>query len=134
MFRAQWSDGFCSLVAIFYDLVHLTFANLWQSCQISTLLSISFRSSFFVAPTFKCSAFTGLLSSSILSTCPKHCNLCSLRNSQKIFLHASFHEPSPCLFYLSKFSHVSSATFLFLCSFHIIRIRQGILFKQNLSI
>ena len=33
---------FCSLVAIFYDLAHPTFANLWQSCHIPALLSISF--------------------------------------------------------------------------------------------
>ena len=33
---------FCSLVAMFHDLVHPTFANLWQSCHIPALLSISF--------------------------------------------------------------------------------------------
>ena len=34
--------GFCSLVAIFHNLVHPTFPNLWQSCHIATFLSISF--------------------------------------------------------------------------------------------
>ena len=38
----QGSAGFRSLVAIFYDLVHPTFANLCQSCHIPVLLSISF--------------------------------------------------------------------------------------------
>ena len=38
----QRSAGFCSLVAIFHDLVHPTFANLLQSRQIPALLSIFF--------------------------------------------------------------------------------------------
>ena len=40
--RTQGWAGFCSLVAIFHDLVHPTFANLWQSCHIQVLLSTSF--------------------------------------------------------------------------------------------
>ena len=40
--RMQGSVGFCSLVAIFHDLEHPTFANLWQSCHILVLLSTSF--------------------------------------------------------------------------------------------
>ena len=40
--RMQGSAGFCSLVAIFHDLEHPTFANLWQSCHILVLLSTSF--------------------------------------------------------------------------------------------
>ena len=36
------SAGFCSLVAIFHDLEHPTFANLWQPCHILVLLSTSF--------------------------------------------------------------------------------------------
>ena len=73
---------FCSLTAIFHDLVHLTLANLWQIRHIPALLSISFLAFlFFYQSTSKCSAFTGPLSSSILSTCPIHRNLCSLRNS-----------------------------------------------------
>ena len=40
--RMQGSTGFCSLVAIFHDLEHPTFANLWQSCHILVLLSTSF--------------------------------------------------------------------------------------------
>ena len=38
----QGSAGFCSLVSIFHDLEHPTFANLWQSCHILVLLSTSF--------------------------------------------------------------------------------------------
>ena len=38
-FRMQGSGSFCSLVASFHDLVHLAFANLWQSCHIPALLS-----------------------------------------------------------------------------------------------
>ena len=40
--RTQGSAGICSLVAIFHDLEHPTFANFWQSCHILALLSISF--------------------------------------------------------------------------------------------
>ena len=40
--RMQGLAGFCSLVAIFHDLEHPTFANLWQSCHILVLLSTSF--------------------------------------------------------------------------------------------
>ena len=77
--RMQGSAGFCSLVAIFHDLEHPTFTNLWQSCHI-LVLPLLFRCSFFVSSTSKSSDFTGPLSSSILSTCPNHCNLFSLRN------------------------------------------------------
>ena len=73
--RMQGSAGFCSLVAIFHDLEHQTFANLWQSCQILVLLCTSFSVFFFVPSTSKSSAFTGPLSSSILSTCPNYRNL-----------------------------------------------------------
>ena len=41
-YRTQGSAGFCSLVAIFHDLVHPTFANVWQSCHIPALLPIFF--------------------------------------------------------------------------------------------
>ena len=47
----------------------------------STSFHLFFGFLFFVSPTSKCSAFTGPLSLSILSTCPKHCNLWS----QKLF-------------------------------------------------
>ena len=57
--RLQGSAGCCSLVVIFRDLEHPTFANLWQSCHIPALLSISFLV-FFVSSTFNCSAFTNL--------------------------------------------------------------------------
>ena len=40
--RMQGSAGFYSLVAIFHDVEHPTFANLWQSCLILALLSTSF--------------------------------------------------------------------------------------------
>ena len=62
----------------------LTFANLWQSYRIPTLFSTSFRFFFFFPSTSKCSAFAGPLSSSILSTCPNHRHLCSLRNSSNL--------------------------------------------------
>ena len=42
--------GFCSLVAIFHDLVHPTFANIWQSCHILVLLSTSFSVFLFLSP------------------------------------------------------------------------------------
>ena len=66
-FRMQGSGSFCSLVASFHDLVHLAFANLWQSCHNPALLS-TFFGLFFVRSTSKCSAFTEPLFSSILST------------------------------------------------------------------
>ena len=94
--RMQGSAGFCSLVAIFFSLP------------------------FFVPLTSKSSAFTGPLSSSILSTCPNHRNLFS--ETLPISLHPSFHESSHCSFYLSRFSHISFATFSFLwssASFHL---------------
>ena len=46
--RAQGSADFCTLVAIFRDLVYPTFANLWQSCNIPVLLSIFFSVFFFL--------------------------------------------------------------------------------------
>ena len=69
----------CSLVAIFHDLVHLTFANLWQSYHSPALLSISF-----VPSTSKCSVFTGPLSLFFISTCPNRRNLCSFTNSSNL--------------------------------------------------
>ena len=68
--HTQRSAGFCNLIAVFYVLVHPTFANLWQSCRIAALLFISFLVFLFRSITFycKCSAFTGPFSSSILST------------------------------------------------------------------
>ena len=80
---------------IFHDLVNPIFANLWQSCHIPALLSISFSVYlFFVILTSKCSVFTRPPSSSILSTCPNHRNLCSLRNSSNlstpVILHMLF--------------------------------------------
>ena len=81
----QGSAGFCSLVAIFHDLRHPTFANLWQSCDILVLLFTSFSVFLFLSlQTSKSSAFTGPLSSSILSTCPNHHNLFSLKNSSNL--------------------------------------------------
>ena len=71
---------------------------------------------FFVSSASKCSAFTGPLSSSILFTCPNHRSLCSLRN------FSNLSEFSSCLFYLSRFSHISFATCWFLqssTSFHL---------------
>ena len=40
--RALGSAGFCSLGAVFHDLVHPIFVNLWQSRHIPALLSIFF--------------------------------------------------------------------------------------------
>ena len=63
---------------MFHDLVHPIFANLWQSCHILALFSISFSVFVFlshqlirVVPLL----CTGPLSSSILSTCPDYRNL-----------------------------------------------------------
>ena len=78
----------------------------------STSFHLFFGLPLFVPSASNCSAFTGPLSSSILSTCP---NLCSLRNSSNLYgLHLSFHKSSHCLFYLSRFFHISFATFAFL--------------------
>ena len=120
--RMQGSAGFCSLVAIFHDLDHPTFANLWQSCHILVLLSTSFSVILsFVPSTSKSSAFTGPLSSSILFTCPNHHNLFSLRNSSN--LTTPVFSQIFSLFILSfKGSHILFATFSFLwssASFHL---------------
>ena len=50
----------------------------------STSFYLLFGIPFFVPSTSKCSAFTGPFFSSILSTCPYHRRLCSLRNSSNL--------------------------------------------------
>ena len=50
----------------------------------STSFHLFFGLPFFVPSTSKSSAFTGPLSSSILSACPNHHNLFSLRNSSNL--------------------------------------------------
>ena len=45
----QGSAGFCSLVTIFLDLEHPTFANLWRLCHMLVLLSTSFLVFFFLS-------------------------------------------------------------------------------------
>ena len=73
-----------------YDLVHSTFANPWQLCRISALFSISF--SVFLFLSHQLLIVVPLLNpflhpSSILSICPNHRNLCSLRNCSNLSTH-----------------------------------------------
>ena len=69
---------------------HLSWSCTSNLCKLLAIMSHSstsfhlfFGLPFFVPTTSKCSSFTGLLSSFILSTCPNHRNLCSFRNSSQ---------------------------------------------------
>ena len=118
----QGSAGFCSLVAIFHDFEHPTFANLWQSCHILVLLSISF--SVFLFLSHQLLRVVPLLDPFLHPFSPHVPTIAtfSLSETLPISLHPSFHESSHCSFYLSRFSHISFATFSFLrssASFHL---------------
>ena len=118
----QGSAGFCSLVAIFHDLQHPTFANLWQSCDILVLLFTSF--SVFLFFSHQLLRVVPLLDPFLHPFSPHVPTIAtfSLSKTLPISLHPSFHESSHCLFYLSRFSHISFATFSFLwssASFHL---------------
>ena len=81
----QGSAGFCSLVAIFPDLEHPTFANLWQSRHILVLLSTSF--SVFLFLSHQLLRVVPLLDPFLhpfSKHVPNHHNLFSLRNSSNI--------------------------------------------------
>ena len=82
---------FAACLAIFHDFVH-------QTCGNYVTLQRFFPSLFLAHQLPKCSAFTGPLSASILSTCPSHRDHCSLKNSS-ISLHLSSQEYADCLFY-----------------------------------
>ena len=118
----QWSAGFCSLVAIFHDLEHPTFANLWQSCHILVLFSTSFSVFFFLS--YQLLRVVPLLVPFLKLFSPHVPTIAtfSLSETLPISLHPSFHKSSHCSFYLSRFSHLSFATFSFLwssASFHL---------------
>ena len=116
------SASYCRLVAIFHDLVHPTFANLWQSCHIPALLSISFSVFLFfshqllsVVPSLGLFLHPNSPHAPIIATF-------ALSETFPISLHLSSHESSHCLFYLSMFFHISFAIFSFLyssASFHL---------------
>ena len=107
----QESAGFCSLVAIFHDLEHPTFANLWQSCHILVLLSTSF--SVFLFLSHQLLRVVPLLDPFLHPFSPHVPTITtfSLSETLPISLHPTFHESSHCSFYLSRFSHISFATF-----------------------
>ena len=114
--RMQGSAGFCSLVAIFHDLEYSTFANLWQSCHILVLLSTSFLVFLFLS--HQLLRVVPLLDP-FLHPFSQHVPTIatfSLSETLPISLHPSFHESSHCSFYLTRFSHISFATFSFLWS------------------
>ena len=120
--RMQGSAGFCSLVAIFYDLEHPTLSNLWQSCHILVLLSTSF--SVFLFLSHQLLRVVPLLDPFLHPFSPRVPTIATFSHSETlpISLHPSFHESSHCSFYLSRFSHISFATFSFLwssASFHL---------------
>ena len=54
--------------------------------HFSSFFHTFFGLPFFGPSTSKCNAFTGPLSSSMLSTCPNYCNIWSLRNSSNLSL------------------------------------------------
>ena len=114
--RMQGSAGFCSLVVIFHDLEHPTFANLWQSCHILVLLSTSF--SVFLFSSHQLLRVVPLLDPFLHPISPHVPTIAtfSLSETLPISLHSSVHESSHCSFYLSRFSHISFATFSFLWS------------------
>ena len=117
--RMLGSAGFSSLVAIFHDLEHPTFANLWQSCHILVLLSTSFLVFLFLS--HELLRVVPLLDSFLHPFSP-HVLTFSLSETLPISLHPSFHESFHCSFYLSTFSHISFAIFSFLwssASFHL---------------
>ena len=88
----EWSRGFLRAGVSWFlqpshHLSRSCASNLCKPLAVMSLSSPSFYiffGLFFVPSTFKSSAFTGPLSSSILSTCPNHCNLFSHRNSSNL--------------------------------------------------
>ena len=94
-------------------------SNLCKPQAVMSHSSISFQLffglPFFVPSTSKSSAFTGPLSSSILSRMSQP-SQSFLSETLPISLHPSFHESSHCSFYLSRFSHISFAIVSFLWS------------------
>ena len=100
-------------------------SNFCKPLAIKSLSSTSFHLFFgfplFVPQTSKCSAFTGPLSSFILSTCPNHRNLCSLRNSSNLSTSVISRIFSLFILFFKVFSHIirnilMSADFNFLSS------------------
>ena len=80
--RMQGLAGFCSLVAIFHDLEHPTFANLWKSCHIPALFSISF--SVFLSLSYQLLSVMPLLDPFLHPFFP-HAPTIALLLSQKLF-------------------------------------------------
>ena len=104
--RTQGSQ-FCCVVAMFHDLVHPTFANLWQSCHILALLSISF--SVFLFLFYHLPSVVSLLDPFLhpfSSTCLNHRNLCSLRNSSNLSTFVISRIFSLSILFCKVFSHI----------------------------
>ena len=101
-------------------------SNLCKSLAVMSHSSTSFHLFFglriFVPSTSKSSAFTGPLFHPFSPHVPTIATF-SLSETLPISLHPSFPKSSHCSFYLSRFSHISFATFLFLwssASFHLL--------------